>query len=344
MAGLIERYRDRLPFGPDDPIVSLDEGSTPLLYACELSERLGVEAWLKIEGANPTGSFKDRGMTCAVSGAVRDGSTAVVCASTGNTAASAAAYAARARMTCAVIVPDGKIARGKLAQAVIHGARVIGLRGNFDEALRLVRELSANHPIALVNSVNPLRIEGQKTAAFELIEALGPDRPLDALSIPVGNAGNITAYWKGFTESAGELERMPRMLGFQAAGSAPLALGHPVEQPETLASAIRIGDPARGDEALSAVAESGGAINSVTDDQILEAYRFLASRDGVFCEPSSAASVAGLIAHGVPEGVERIVCVLTGHGLKDPETAIDVGDGIIACEPDLAAVEAAVWG
>jgi threonine synthase len=344
MAGLIERYRDRLPFGPDDPIVSLDEGSTPLLYACELSERLGVEAWLKIEGANPTGSFKDRGMTCAVSGAVRDGSTAVVCASTGNTAASAAAYAARARMTCAVIVPDGKIARGKLAQAVIHGARVIGLRGNFDEALRLVRELSANHPIALVNIVNPLRIEGQKTAAFELIEALGPDRPLDALSIPVGNAGNITAYWKGFTESAGELERMPRMLGFQAAGSAPLVLGHPVEQPETLASAIRIGDPARGDEALSAVAESGGAINSVTDDQILEAYRFLASRDGVFCEPSSAASVAGLIAHGVPEGVERIVCVLTGHGLKDPETAIDVGDGIIACEPDLAAVEAAVWG
>ena len=344
MAGLIERYRDRLPFGPDDPIVSLDEGSTPLLYACELSERLGVEAWLKIEGANPTGSFKDRGMTCAVSGAVRDGSTAVVCASTGNTAASAAAYAARARMTCAVIVPDGKIARGKLAQAVIHGARVIGLRGNFDEALRLVRELSANHPIALVNSVNPLRIEGQKTAAFELIEALGPDRPLDALSIPVGNAGNITAYWKGFTESAGELERMPRMLGFQAAGSAPLVLGHPVEQPETLASAIRIGDPARGDEALSAVAESGGAINSVTDDQILEAYRFLASRDGVFCEPSSAASVAGLIAHGVPEGVERIVCVLTGHGLKDPETAIDVGDGIVACEPDLAAVEAAVWG
>jgi threonine synthase len=344
MAGLIERYRDRLPFGPDDPIVSLDEGSTPLLYACELSERLGVEAWLKIEGANPTGSFKDRGMTCAVSGAVRDGSTAVVCASTGNTAASAAAYAARARMTCAVIVPDGKIARGKLAQAVIHGARVIGLRGNFDEALRLVRELSANHPIALVNSVNPLRIEGQKTAAFELIEALGPDRPLDALSIPVGNAGNITAYWKGFTESAGELERMPQMLGFQAAGSAPLVLGHPVEQPETLASAIRIGDPARGDEALSAVAESGGAINSVTDDQILEAYRFLASRDGVFCEPSSAASVAGLIAHGVPEGVERIVCVLTGHGLKDPETAIDVGDGIIACEPDLAAVEAAVWG
>ena len=344
MAGLIERYRDRLPFGPDDPIVSLDEGSTPLLYACELSERLGVEAWLKIEGANPTGSFKDRGMTCAVSGAVRDGSTAVVCASTGNTAASAAAYAARARMTCAVIVPDGKIARGKLAQAVIHGARVIGLRGNFDEALRLVRELSANHPIALVNSVNPLRIEGQKTAAFELIEALGPERPLDALSIPVGNAGNITADWKGFTDSAGDLERMPQMLGFQAAGSAPLVLGHPVEQPETLASAIRIGDPARGDEALSAVAESGGAINSVTDDQILEAYRFLASRDGVFCEPSSAASVAGLIAHGVPEGVERIVCVLTGHGLKDPETAIDVGDGIIACEPDLAAVEAAVWG
>jgi len=344
MAGLIERYRDRLPFGPDDPIISLDEGSTPLLYACELSERLGAQVWLKIEGANPTGSFKDRGMTCAVSGAVRDGSTAVVCASTGNTAASAAAYAARARITCAVIVPDGKIARGKLAQAVIHGARVIGLRGNFDEALRLVRELSANHPIALVNSVNPLRIEGQKTAAFELIEALGPERPLDALAIPVGNAGNITAYWKGFTESSDQLERMPKMLGFQAAGAAPLVLGHPVEQPETLASAIRIGDPARGEEALSAVAESGGAINSVTDEQILEAYRFLADHDGVFCEPSSAASVAGLIVHGVPEGVERIVCVLTGHGLKDPETAIEVGGEIIACEPELAAVEAAVWG
>ncbi len=344
MTGLIERYRDRLPFGPDDPIVSLGEGSSPLIYACELSERLGVEAWLKIEGANPTGSFKDRGMTCAVSGAVRDGSTAVICASTGNTAASAAAYAARAGITCAVIVPDGKIARGKLAQAVMHGARVIGLRGNFDEALRLVRELSANHPIALVNSVNPLRIEGQKTAAFELIEALGPDRPLDALAIPVGNAGNITAYWKGFTESAGELGRMPQMLGFQAAGAAPLVLGHPVEQPETLASAIRIGDPARGDEALSAVAESGGAIKVVTDEQILEAYSFLASRDGVFCEPSSAASVAGLLVHGVPEGAERLVCALTGHGLKDPETAIEVGGEIIACEAELAAVEAAVWG
>ncbi len=344
MAGLIERYRERLPFGPGDPIISLDEGSTPLLHAPALSERLGAEVWLKIEGANPTGSFKDRGMTCAVSGAVRDGSAAVVCASTGNTAASAAAYAARAGITCAVIVPDGRIARGKLAQAVIHGARVVGLRGNFDEALRLVRELAANHPIALVNSVNPLRIEGQKTAAFELIEALGPERPLDALAIPVGNAGNITAYWKGFTESADALERMPQMLGFQAAGAAPLVLGHAVEQPETVASAIRIGDPARGDEALAAVAESAGAISSVSDEQILDAYRFLASREGVFCEPSSAASVAGLIVHGIPEGVERIVCVLTGHGLKDPETAIDVGEQIIACDAELAAVEAAVWG
>jgi threonine synthase len=344
MTGLIERYRDRLPFAPDDPVITLDEGATPLVHAPRLSERLGVEVWLKIEGANPTGSFKDRGMTCAVSGAVRDGSTAVVCASTGNTAASAAAYAARAGITCAVIVPDGKIARGKLAQAVIHGARVVGLKGNFDEALRLVRELSQAHPIALVNSVNPLRIEGQKTAAFELIETLGPQRPLDALAISVGNAGNITAYWKGFGESADQIERMPKMLGFQAAGAAPLVLGHAVEQPETLASAIRIGDPARGEEALLAVSESGGAINSVTDEQILEAYRFLADQEGVFCEPSSAASVAGLLVHGIPDGAQRIVCVLTGHGLKDPETAIEVGEGIIPCEANLAAVEAAVWG
>ncbi len=344
MAGLIERYRDRLPFAPGDPVISLDEGATPLLYACQLSERLGAEVWLKIEGANPTGSFKDRGMTCAVSGAVRDGSSAVVCASTGNTAASAAAYAARARLTCAVIVPDGKIARGKLAQAVIHGARVIGLNGNFDQALKLVRELSENHPITLVNSVNPLRIEGQKTAAFELIEALGPERPLDLLAIPVGNAGNITAYWKGFSESADQLQRLPKMLGFQAAGAAPLVLGHAVERPETLASAIRIGDPALGDEALDVVEQSGGAINSVTDEQILEAYRLLADHEGVFCEPSSAASVAGLLVHGLPEGAERVVCVLTGHGLKDPETAIEVGGGIIACEAELAAVEAAVWG
>jgi len=228
MAGIIERYRDRLPFGPDDPVVTLDEGGTPLLYACEVSEETGAQVWLKIEGANPTGSFKDRGMTCAVSGALRDGSNAVICASTGNTAASAAAYAARARMTCAVIVPEGKIAAGKLAQAVMHGAKVISLDGNFDQALEIVRELVESQPIALVNSVNPLRLEGQKTAAFEIVEEMGPERPIDALAIPVGNAGNITAYWKGFGEEAGSLPRLPRMLGFQAAGAAPLVRFPPI--------------------------------------------------------------------------------------------------------------------
>ncbi|MFM8561969.1 MAG: threonine synthase [Solirubrobacterales bacterium] len=344
MGGIIERYRDRLPFGPGDPVVTLDEGGTPLLYACEVSEETGAEVWLKIEGSNPTGSFKDRGMTCAVSGAVRDGSTAVICASTGNTAASAAAYAARARMTCAVIVPEGKIAAGKLAQAVMHGAKVISLNGNFDQALEIVRELVESHPIALVNSVNPLRLEGQKTAAFEIVEEMGPDRPLDALAIPVGNAGNISAYWKGFGEEAGSLPRLPRMLGFQAAGAAPLVEGAPVARPETLASAIRIGNPARGEEALAAVEESGGAIAAVTDEQIVDAYRFLASREGVFCEPSSAASVAGLLVHGVPDGVERVVCVLTGHGLKDPATALESADPVIPCEPEVDAVVEAIWG
>jgi len=344
MAGIIERYRDRLPFGPDDPVVTLDEGGTPLLYACEVSEETGAQVWLKIEGANPTGSFKDRGMTCAVSGALRDGSNAVICASTGNTAASAAAYAARARMTCAVIVPEGKIAAGKLAQAVMHGAKVISLNGNFDQALEIVRELVESQPIALVNSVNPLRLEGQKTAAFEIVEAMGPDRPIDALAIPVGNAGNITAYWKGFSEEAANLPRPPRMLGFQAAGAAPLVEGARVENPETLASAIRIGNPARGEEAIAAVRESGGAIAAVSDEEIVAAYRFLASREGVFCEPSSAASVAGLMVHGVPEGVERVVCVLTGHGLKDPDTALGSADPVIPCEPQLDAVTEAIWG
>ena len=344
MAGIIERYRDRLPFGPDDPVVTLDEGGTPLLYACEVSEETGAQVWLKIEGANPTGSFKDRGMTCAVSGALRDGSNAVICASTGNTAASAAAYAARARMTCAVIVPQGKIAAGKLAQAVMHGAKVISLNGNFDQALEIVRELVESHPIALVNSVNPLRLQGQKTAAFEIVEAMGPDRPIDALAIPVGNAGNITAYWMGFGEESERLPRLPRMLGFQAAGAAPLVEGAPVANPETLASAIRIGNPARGEEAVGVVEESGGAIAAVTDEEIVSAYRFLASREGVFCEPSSAASVAGLMVHGVPEGVERVVCVLTGHGLKDPDTALASADPVIACEPELDAVSEAIWG
>ncbi len=340
MPGIIEHYRDRLPFAPEDPIVSLGEGATPLVLAPRLSERAGAEVWLKLEGANPTGSFKDRGMTCAVSAAVREGAQAVVCASTGNTAASAAAYAARAGLRGAVIVPAGKIATGKLAQALMHGARVIALRGNFDDALRLVRELARRHPVALVNSVNDFRIEGQKTAAFELLDAL--DGELDALCIPVGNAGNITAYWKGFSESAPPAQR-PRMFGFQAAGAAPLVHGAPVEQPETIASAIRIGNPARWEQAMDAMTSSGGAVAAVTDDQILDAYRFLASSEGVFCEPASAASVAGLLVHGARDA-DRVVCVLTGHGLKDPQTALERAGAVVPCDPDLAAIERAVLG
>jgi len=337
MTGLIDRYRERLPFAPQDPVVSLGEGTTPLVLAPGLSERVGAEVWCKLEGLNPTGSFKDRGMTCAVSAAVREGAKAIVCASTGNTAASAAAYAARAGLRCAVIVPEGKIATGKLAQALIHGARVIALRGNFDVALALVRELAANHPIALVNSVNEFRIEGQKTAAFELAEAL--DGELDALCIPVGNAGNITAYWRGFHE----LGLRPRMLGFQAAGAAPLVLGRRVDQPETVASAIRIGNPARWEDAMNAMTASGGAVRAVTDEQILSAYRLLASTEGIFCEPASAASVAGLLAHGAGDA-RRIACVLTGHGLKDPQTALAQAGAVVPCDPEIGAIERAVLG
>jgi len=335
MSGLIERYRDRLPFASDDPVVSLGEGDTPLVLAPRLSERVDAEVWLKLEGANPTGSFKDRGMTCAVSAAVREGAQAVVCASTGNTAASAAAYAARAGLRGAVIVPEGKIATGKLAQALMHGARVIALRGNFDQALALVRELAGRHPIALVNSVNDFRIEGQKTAAFEVLEAL--DDELDAVCIPVGNAGNITAYWRGFTEAG----QRPQMFGFQAAGAAPLVHGAPVEHPETVASAIRIGNPARWEDAMEAMTSSGGAIKAVSDAQILAAYQFLASSEGIFCEPASAASVAGLLAHGV-DGAQRVVCVLTGHGLKDPQTALAQAGAVVPCDPELEAIERAV--
>jgi len=335
---LIERFRERLPFAPGDPLITLQEGSTPLLIAPLLSERLGATVRLKLEGANPTGSFKDRGMTCAVSAAVRDGAKAVICASTGNTAASAAAYAARAGITCAVIVPAGKIAQGKMAQTLIHGARVISLEGNFDQALKLVRELTDTHPIVLVNSVNEFRIEGQKTAAFEVHEDL--DGELELLCIPVGNAGNITAYWRGFRE----VGAAPRLFGFQAEGAAPLVRGHPVEHPETVASAIRIGNPVRWEDAMAATTESRGAIRSVSDVEILAAYRLLASKEGIFCEPASAASVAGLLKYGA-DGASQIVCVLTGRGLKDPETAIANNDGkVIRCVPELGPIEEAVLG
>ncbi|MGI8585344.1 MAG: threonine synthase [Thermoleophilaceae bacterium] len=324
------RYRDRLPV---EPLVTLEEGDTPLIPAPALSERSGCDVWLKFEGANPTGSFKDRGMTVAVSAALSDGARAVVCASTGNTAASAAAYAARAGLRGAVIVPEGKIATGKLAQALMHGARVVALRGNFDQALRIVRELAERHPVALVNSINELRIEGQKTAAFEVCDALG-EAP-DVLCIPVGNAGNVTSWWRGFSEYG----VAPRLHGYQAEGAAPLVRGAPVERPETVASAIRIGNPARWEDAMAAVTSSRGEIRAVSDDEILAAYALLGESEGLFCEPASAASVAGLIRYGA-EG--RVVCVLTGHGLKDPTTAMSRATPVVPCEPELAAVEEAV--
>jgi threonine synthase len=333
--GLIERWRERLPFAPGDPVVTLGEGATPLVRAPALSERVGADVWLKLEGLNPTGSFKDRGMTCAVSAAVREGAEAVLCASTGNTAASAAAYAARAGLRGAVIVPEGKIATGKLAQALMHGARVVALRGNFDEALRLVRELVELHPIALVNSVNEFRLEGQKTASFEIADDLAGE--LELLCIPVGNAGNVTAYWRGFRE----LGLAPRLHGYQAAGAAPLVVGAPVEKPETVASAIRIGNPARWEGATDAFTASRGAVRAVTDAEILDAYRFLASVEGVFCEPASAASVAGLLKNGA-DGASTVACVLTGHGLKDPQTALEQAGTVVPCDARLSAVERAV--
>jgi threonine synthase len=326
------RYREHLPV---EPLVTMGEGDTPLVRAPHLSELTGADVWLKLEGANPTGSFKDRGMTVAVSAAVAEGAEAVICASTGNTAASAAAYAARAGLRGAVIVPEGKIATGKLAQALMHGARVIALRGNFDQALALVRRLVDEHPIALVNSVNDFRIEGQKTGAFEVCDDLG-EAP-DVLTIPVGNAGNVTAWWKGFQEYGAA----PRMHGYQAEGAAPLVRGAPVEEPETVASAIRIGNPARWEDAMSAFTSSRGAVRTVSDAEILEAYSVLGRHEGVFCEPASAASVAGLLRYGA-EG--RVVCVLTGHGLKDPQTAMNSATSVFPCEPDLESVERAVLG
>ena len=323
--GIIDAYRARLPVTEKTPLVTLCEGNTPLVDAPRLSDAVGARVMLKVEGANPTGSFKDRGMTMAISKAAEDGAKVVVCASTGNTSASAAAYAARAEMLAAVIIPDGHVALGKLAQALIHGAKVVSIRGSFDDALRVVRELGERGGVTVVNSINPFRIEGQKTAAFEICDALGAAP--DVHCIPVGNAGNITAYWMGYGEYAtdGVVSKRPRMLGWQAAGSAPLVLGEPVPYPETIATAIRIGNPASWDGAIAARDESGGHIGAVTDAQILEAYRMLASQEGVFVEPASAASVAGLLqaaATGLVERGETIVCTVTGHGLKDPNRAI----------------------
>jgi threonine synthase len=335
--GVIEEYRDHLPVSSSTPVVSLLEGGTPLIEARRLSEQVGAKVWLKVEGANPTGSFKDRGMTVAISKALEEGAKAVVCGSTGNTSASAAAYAARAGLTCVVLIPDGYIALGKLAQALVHGAKVVQVRGNFDRALALVRELAEREPVTVVNSINPYRIEGQKTGAFEVVDILG-DAP-DLHCMPVGNAGNIVAYWKGYREyqDAGKVRKLPRMLGFQAAGAAPIVLGHPVEKPETIATAIRIGNPASWYGATAAASESGGLIGSVTDKEILEAYRFLAREESVFCEPASAAAVAGLLKAGVPAG-STVVCILTGHGLKDPDVAIGQIAVPKAVDADLAAV------
>lgn len=341
--GLIERYREYLPVSDKTPVISLLEGSTPLIRADRLAAKIApnLEIYLKYEGLNPTGSFKDRGMTMAISKAVEEGSNAVMCASTGNTSASAAAYSARAGISCIVLIPKGNIALGKLSQAMIHGAKVIQIEGNFDEALNLVREMTSKYPITLVNSLNPYRIEGQKTGAFEICDDLG--RAPDFHAIPVGNAGNITAYWKGYKEyfAAHKIKRLPRMIGFQAAGAAPIVHGHPIEKPETVATAIRIGNPASWKQAVAARDESGGLIDMVTDDEILDAYKLLASLEGVFCEPASAASVAGvrkLASQGFFEKPATVVCVLTGHGLKDPDRAIKMASETITVPPTMEAL------
>jgi threonine synthase len=345
--GIIERYRAFLPVTDKTPVVTLFEGNTPLIPSRYLPEVLGVrvKVYFKFEGLNPTGSFKDRGMTVAVSKAVEKGSRAILCASTGNTSASAAAYAARAGISCAVLIPEGKIALGKLAQALIHGARVVQIIGNFDQALTLAREISESHPIALVNSVNPDRIEGQKTAAFEIVDAL--EEAPDIHCIPVGNAGNITAYWKGYKEyhARGLSSRLPVMWGFQASGAAPIVHGKIVEKPETIATAIRIGNPASWKPAIAARDESHGAIDEVPDDEILSAYRFLAGREGIFAEPASAASVAGLMKYarqGLLKAGQTIVCTLTGHGLKDPDTATKVSPLPSPVKPEMSAVLKAI--
>ena len=349
--GVIARYRQFLPVTEATPVISLNEGSTPLIHSPKLSARVGRggEVYVKYEGLNPTGSFKDRGMTMAISKAVEDGARAVICASTGNTSAAAAAYAARAGVTCVVLLPAGKIAFGKLAQAFIYGAKVVAIEGNFDDALRLVRELGESGQFAIVNSINPHRIEGQKTAAFEIIEELG-DAP-DLHVIPVGNAGNISAYWKGYREfnALGRSTKLPRMAGFQAAGSAPIFYGKVVEKPETIATAIRIGNPASWDMANAAIQDSGGSIDIVTDAEILSAQQWLAANEGIFVEPASAASIAGLFkclstercavcpVPKIPEG-SRIVCTVTGHGLKDPDIAREQCGSIIPAKAEMSEI------
>lgn len=345
--GILHEYRDYLPVTDKTPAVTLYEGNTPLINAVHICDRLGIDLklYFKFDGANPTGSFKDRGMTMAISKAVEEGSRAVICASTGNTSASAAAYAARAGIKAVVIIPEGKIALGKLAQALIHGAEVIQVDGNFDQALDIVREVVLKHPITLVNSVNPFRIEGQKSASYEVCDQLG--RSPDFHALPVGNAGNITAYWKGYNEyhKAGIIRSLPRMLGFQAAGAAPIVEGRPVEKPETIATAIRIGNPASWKTAIEARDDSNGLIEVVTDEEILDAYSLIASNEGIFCEPASAASFAGVLKlyrSGFFGGGETVVATLTGHGLKDPDTVINIHKEPAKASASLGSVEEAV--
>lgn len=347
--GLINHYRSFLPVSESTPVITLNEGNTPLIKATHIRDVIKEEVHLyfKYEGANPSGSFKDRGMTLALSKAAEQKARAVICASTGNTSASASAYSAKANIPCVVVIPEGKIAMGKLAQAMVHGAMVLQIKGNFDEALTMVRETAEKHPLILVNSLNPFRIEGQKTAAFEVCDQLGSAPVFHAL--PVGNAGNITAYWKGYKEyhAAGRITLLPRMLGFQAAGAAPIVLGRPVEKPETFATAIRIGNPASWKGAETARDESGGIIESVTDEEILKAYKFIASREGIFSEPASAASLAGVIKlaqQNYFSNGDTIVCTLTGNGLKDPDSALKNSKDPLKIQPDLAALEDALRG
>ncbi len=341
--GVIARYRKYLPVTDKTPVISLQEGNTPLLEAAHLSGLMGkgFRVYLKYEGLNPTGSFKDRGMTMAISKACEEGAKAVMCASTGNTSASAAAYAAAAGIKCIVLIPSGAIALGKLSQALIHGAKVLAVEGNFDDALELAREITKKYPITLVNSLNPFRIEGQKTASFEICDFLG--EPPDFQAMPVGNAGNITAYWKGYKEyqAEGKIKSLPKMLGFQAEGAAPIVRGHPVKEPKTIASAIRIGNPASWKQAEAARDESGGLIEMVSDEEILDAYKLLAAKEGIFVEPASAASVAGLlklVKQGYFKQPAKVVCILTGHGLKDPDRAIKSIEEPKVVKPELKAV------